>query len=234
MPNQTALIVDDEPHIRELVRLYLGRSGFHCVEAGDGAEALRMFAAQRPALVVLDLMLPGQSGWEVCQTIRAAHDTPVIMLTAKDDDADVIKGLEMGADDYVTKPFSPKELAARVWAILRRSQSTAVPVPARASFNGGRLVLDGPRQEATVAGQVVALTRTEWDLLALISRHPGRIWPRAELIGRLRGLDYLGDDRTIDAHIKKLRAKIEADPRRPEFILTAWGTGYRFGGIPDA
>lgn len=233
MNQKRILVVDDEPAILDVVRAYLEKEGFQVATATTGREALERTQQWRPHLIILDLMLPDLAGEEVCLRLRQETDVPILMLTAKSSKDEIVQGLALGADDYLTKPFSPKELAARVRAILRRVQGPTAPLVDRLSYNGGALVIDHRRQEVTVRGQPVSLTRTEWDLLTILSRHPGRVWSREELIVKLRGVDYPGEDRTIDAHIKKLRAKIEANPKNPEFILTVWGTGYKFGGTPD-
>ncbi|WP_319951775.1 response regulator transcription factor [Caldinitratiruptor microaerophilus] len=234
MQGKRILVVDDEPAILDVVRAYLEREGFAVETAPSGSQALITFARWKPDLVILDLMLPDIAGEEVCKELRRQSDVPILMLTARTGQDEIVEGLALGADDYVTKPFSPRELAARVRAILRRAQGGAAPLVDRMSFGGGALVIDTVRREVTVRGEPVALTRTEMDLLVTLARHPGRVWTREDLIARLRGLDYTGDERTIDAHIRKLRAKIEADPKSPEFILTVWGTGYKFGGTPGA
>lgn len=230
--DQRILVVDDEPALVDVVKAYMEREGFEVVTATTGGEALAMAAATRPDLIILDRMLPDLAGDQVCLRLRQESDVPIIMLTAKSEHDDVVEGLALGADDYLTKPFSPRVLAARVWAVLRRTQANR-PLVERLSFNGRALVIDFRRQEVLVHNQPAALTRTEFELLSVLVRHPGRVWSREELIYRLRGTDYIGDDRTIDAHIKKLRAKLEQDTRSPEFILTVWGTGYKFGGTAD-
>lgn len=234
MQGKRILVVDDEPAILDVVRAYLEREGFAVETAPTGSQALLRFARWKPDLVILDLMLPDIAGEEVCQELRRQSDVPILMLTARTGQDQIVEGLSLGADDYVTKPFSPRELAARVRAILRRAQGGGAPLADRMSFGDGALVIDTVRREVTVRGEPVALTRTEMDLLVTLARHPGRVWTREDLIARLRGLDYAGDERTIDAHIRKLRAKIEADPKSPKFILTVWGTGYKFGGTPGA
>lgn len=233
MQDKRILIVDDEPGIVSVVQAYLEREGFRTASAGTGQEALAVSRQFRPDLVVLDRMLPDLSGDQVCKLLRAQSDVPILMLTARTEEDEIIEGLALGADDYVTKPFSPRELLARVWALLRRAGAAMSALIDRSSFNGGRLVIDHRQQEARVDGRPVPLTRTEWDLLVLLSRQPGRVWSREELIYRLRGEDYLGDDRVIDAHIRKLRTKIEPAVGEPQFIVTVWGTGYKFGGKLD-
>lgn len=233
MAGRRILVVDDEPGIIEVVRAYLEREGFDVTGAATGREALHAFERVKPDLVILDRMLPDLSGDHVCRQLRLHSNVPLLMLTARTDEDEVVEGLALGADDYVTKPFSGKELAARVWALLRRAGEETIALVDRRSFSAGRLVIDQRRRAVAVRSQPVELTRTEWELLGVLARQPGRVWSREELIYRLRGMDYPGEDRTIDAHIKKLRAKLEQDPKNPEFILTVWGTGYKFGGKPD-
>lgn len=233
MSAKRILVVDDESAILDVVQAYLDKEGFQVFTSTSGREALEKAAQLHPDLIILDLMLPDLSGEELCLRLRQESDVPILILTAKTAQDEIVQGLALGADDYLTKPFSPRELAARVWAILRRTQGSTAPLVDRMSYHNGALTIDNRRQDVTIHGQTVTLTRSEWDLLAILARNPGRVWSREELIYRLRGVDYLGDDRTIDAHIKKLRSKLEADVRNPEFILTVWGTGYKFGGSPD-
>lgn len=229
---QTALIVDDEPHIRELVRLYLERNGFRCVEADDGAAALKLFSEARPALIILDLMLPVVDGWEVCRRVREESDTPIVMLTARDDDQDVVRGLEMGADDYVTKPFSPRELAARVNAVLRRVR---VPRPEQAPatlIELPMLRVEVAAREVYARGRRLSLTPREFDLLLFLLRHPRQVLTREQLLTAVWGWDFTGDARTVDVHVKKLRRKL-GDPAR-NYIRTVWGVGYKLEVQPLA
>lgn len=178
-------------------------------------------------------MLPDLPGEEVCRRIRRESDIPVLMLTAKNSLEDVVQGLDLGADDYVPKPFSPRELAARVRAILRRTRGQPLAPSERLSFNGGQLVVDPAQRTVLLRGKPVELTRTEWDLLGLLARHPRRVWTRADLLARLRGEDFEGDERLVDAYVRRLRAKLDDDPRQPRFIVTVWGVGYHFGGVSD-
>ncbi len=226
------LVVDDEPALVDVVRAYLEREGFAILTAASGSQALETVQSTQLDLIVLDRMLPDLTGDQVCLRIRQESDVPIIMLTARSGADDIVEGLALGADDYLPKPFSPRVLAARVWAVLRRAQSTQ-PLVDHLSFNRGTLAVDFRRQEVRLDGEPVTLTRTELDILGLLVRHPGQVWTRDDLICRLRGCDYTGDDRTIDTHIKKLRAKLERDARHLEFILTVWGSGYKFGGVPD-
>jgi DNA-binding response OmpR family regulator len=222
------LLVEDEPKLRDLVRAYLERAGFSVLSAGSGAEALTLAATASPDLVVLDLGLPDVPGETVAAELRAAGPVPVLMLTAKTSEEDRIRGLELGADDYVTKPFSPRELVLRVQAILRRG-GPAAGEPGVASYGGGMLVIDQPRRTATVRGVTVALTPTEWGILVALATTPGRVYSRYELINRVRGYEFEGYERTIDVHIKNLRRKLEEDPANPQIIQTVLGGGYRLG-----
>jgi len=228
------LVVDDEPMILEVVRAYLQREGYAVTTAENGESALALEARLRPDLVVLDLMLPDLSGEEVCRAIRLERDTPILMLTAKTSSADRVQGLSIGADDYLGKPFDPAELVARVRAILRRVHSSTEPQVDRLSFNGGKLVLDLARREAFLGDQPVSLTNTEFKLLRVLARYPGRVYSRAELVEKVQGFDFEGFERTVDAHVKNLRQKLGDDPRQPHYVVTVYGAGYKFGGQPDA
>ncbi len=220
------LVVDDEARIVKLVRSYLEQAGFAVVEAGDGQTALIQARREKPDLVVLDLGLPGIDGLEVARILRRERDTPIIMLTARVEDTDKIVGLELGADDYVTKPFNPRELVARVRAVLRRSSAApAAPEILRA----GGLVLDIGGHQATLDGRPLDLTPTEFDLLAVFLQNPGRAFTRLELLDRVQGEAYEGYERTIDAHVKNLRAKLGDNPRQPRYIQTVFGVGYKLG-----
>lgn len=223
MSGRTVLVVDDEPEIAGVVRRYLEQDGFRVVTASDGRAALAAFRQERPHLVVLDLMLPGVDGWEVARQIRAAGGTPIIMLTARADEVDRLLGLGLGADDYITKPFSPREVVARVRAVLRRtSGETSAEVLAV-----GDLSIDVGRMEVRRGGIPVSLTATEFRLLAAMARSPGRVFTRFQLIDLVHGHAFEGYERTIDAHIKNLRQKLEPDPHRPRYVLTVHGVGYR-------
>jgi DNA-binding response OmpR family regulator len=225
---QRVLVVDDEPKITEVVGSYLRRAGYEPLFASDGAEALTVFEKERPVLVILDLMLPDLSGEEVCRRLRARSRVPIIMLTAKVEDADAVKGLHLGADDYVTKPFSPRQLMARVEAVLRRSVGPGAPAARVLSFNDDDLLIDDAAGTVKKAGLPVGITPREFRLLRLFAGNPGRVFSREELISRALGDDFDGFDRTIDAHVKNLRQKIETDPRSPRYIHTVHGIGYRF------
>jgi two-component system, OmpR family, alkaline phosphatase synthesis response regulator PhoP len=220
------LVVDDEAKIVKLVRSYLEQAGYTVVEANDGQTALIQARREKPDLVVLDLGLPGIDGIEVTRILRRERDTPIIMLTARVEDTDRIVGLELGADDYVTKPFNPRELLARVRAVLRRTGgATAAPEMLRA----GDLVLDIGGHQATLDGRPLDLTPTEFDLLAVLMQNSGRVFTRLELLERVQGYAYEGYERTIDAHVKNLRAKLGDDPRHPRYVETVFGVGYRLG-----
>jgi len=208
MAGETILVVDDEANIVELARMYLEQDGFRVQSAGDGAQALEMIARQPPALMVLDLMLPEVDGWEVCRRVRAgsaAPDLPIIMLTARDDDVDKIVGLELGADDYVTKPFNPRELVARVKAILRRTRRAARP---QAPVHVGDITVDPARREVTIAGQPVRLRPKEFDLLLALAEHRGIVLSREQLLNLVWGFDFYGETRTVDVHIAHLRKRL--------------------------
>jgi DNA-binding response OmpR family regulator len=227
-PPRKVLVVDDEPTIVEVVSSYLVRAGFDPVSAATGARALALFEAVQPCLVILDLMLPDLSGEDLCRRLRARSRVPIIMLTAKIEDADAVKGLSIGADDYVTKPFSPRQLMARVEAVLRRARGSAAPLARQLRFGDGDLLLDTGTGEVRKAGVPVGVTPRELRLLQLLASNPGRIFSREELIAHALGDDFSGIDRTIDAHVKNLRQKIETDPREPRYLLTVHGMGYKF------
>jgi DNA-binding response OmpR family regulator len=227
MGGETILIVDDEPKIVKTVRAYLESAGFRVMVAEEGQMALTVFRHEKPALVILDLGLPGIDGLDVARTLRRDSNVPMIMLTARVDEADKLIGLELGADDYVTKPFSPRELVARVRAVLRRAGSEREPAPLPIVSSDVKIDLE--RRLVTVGGQTVELTPTEFDLLVVLARHPGRVFTRLELLDRVQGYAFEGYERTVDAHIKNLRQKIEPDPREPRYVQTVYGVGYRFG-----
>jgi DNA-binding response OmpR family regulator len=221
----TVLVVDDERIVRDVVVRYLRREGFETLEAGDGDTARRLIERNRPELVVLDLMLPGTDGLALCRWIRARGELPVIMLTARGEEADRIVGLELGADDYVTKPFSPRELAARVRTVLRRSGASAQPAP-RLVFDG--LVVDAATREVHLDDRVLRLTAKEFDLLFFLASHPKHVFSRDQLMERVWGYEAAYDTGTVTVHVRRLRAKIERDPSSPQHLETIWGVGYRF------
>ena len=224
MAGKRVLVVDDDVKTVELVRLYLDRDGYRVLTAYDGVEALRLARESHPDLIVLDLMLPGLDGLQVCRTLRNESDVPIIMLTARTTDEDKLTGLGLGADDYVTKPFSPKELAARVRAVLRRLPGER----GSAEIKRGELTLNFLKQEVSLAGRVLNLTPVEFKLLGVLIKEPGRVFSRAELIEKALGYDFEGFDRTIDVHILNLRRKLETDPSHPRYIKTVYGAGYKF------
>ncbi|MBX5451277.1 response regulator transcription factor [Thermogemmatispora sp.] len=244
------LIIEDENNIAQLIRLYLEQAGYEVIIAGDGAAGLELHAREKPDLVILDLMLPALDGMEVCRRIRAWADTPILMLTARQGEEDRIAGLELGADDYLVKPFSPREVVSRVRAILRRTALAGVHRAGSAGGNGSEgstgeqsrqggerereelrfpgLVINIPARRVEVNGQRVALTVKEFDLLVVLASSPERVFTREVLLNKVWGYDYLGDGRTVDVHIGTLRKKIEAVPGAPRNIKTVWGVGYKF------
>jgi DNA-binding response OmpR family regulator len=228
----TVLLVEDERKLRELVRSYLERAGLTVLSTDSGAEALTLAARAAPDLVVLDLGLPDVSGETVAAELRAGGQVPILILTARSEEQDRIRGLELGADDYVTKPFSPRELVLRVQAILRRGSSAGDQ--GITGYGGGTLVVDEPQRQVTVRGQAVDLTPTEWGMLVALATVPGRVYSRFELINRVRGHEFEGYERTVDSHVKNLRRKIEEDPGNPVIIQTVLGGGYRLALSRDS
>ncbi|TFE28935.1 response regulator transcription factor [Cohnella luojiensis] len=236
------LVADDERDITDVCRRYLEREGYEVLVANDGNEALVQWEQHRPALAILDLMMPGSSGWDVCAVIRHQEDIPIIMLTARGEESDRILGLTLGADDYLTKPFSPRELVLRVRNLLRRAnvqhssdgqrQTGLEPVPPQQEpekhFEGLSVVPSGRR--VTVRGREVELTVKEFDLLHLFVRHPGQVFSRNQLLSQVWDIDFDGDTTTVTVHIRRLREKIEAEPSSPQFLKTVWGIGYKFEG----
>ncbi|WP_329377463.1 response regulator transcription factor [Streptomyces sp. NBC_01351] len=231
-PSGRVLVVDDDPTVAEVVTGYLRRAGFAVEHAADGLAALASAGRSWPDLVVLDLMLPGLDGLEVCRRLRAVAPVPVVMLTARGDEDDRIAGLELGADDYVTKPFSPRELVLRVESVLRRGRAVPTTTPPQPALGGGGLALDPGTRRATKNGGELALTLREFDLLAHFLRHPGLALGREELMRDVWGWDF-GDLSTVTVHVRRLRAKIEDDPALPRLIQTVWGVGYRFDPAPE-
>ncbi len=223
--NGTILVVDDEPQITRLAQDYLVRDGFRVLVAGDGGTALALARREQPDLVVLDLNLPGMDGLEVCRTLRRASDVPIVMLTARAEETDRLIGLELGADDYIVKPFSPRELVARVRAVLRRARGE---VRQPQVMRAGPLEIDLEGHSVRRNGEAVPLTRSEFSLLAVLAQNPGAVFSREQLLERIHGVAYDGFDRSVDSHIKNLRRKIETDPLDPELVLTVYGIGYKF------
>jgi DNA-binding response OmpR family regulator len=220
----TILVVDDEPIVREVVVRYLERDGHRTLEAGDGDRARELLERELPNLVVLDVMLPGMDGLSLCRWIRARSELPVILLTARGEEADRIVGLELGADDYVTKPFSPRELAARVRTVLRRADS---PTLGEARLAVGELEIDAAAREVTRAGRPLKLTAKEFDLLWFLASHPRHVFSRSQLMDRVWGYEAALDTGTVTVHVRRLREKIEDDPAQPKLLETVWGVGYR-------
>jgi len=219
------LVVDDEPRIAEIARDYLERAGYSVTTSSNGVDALAIARSRRPDLIVLDLGLPHLDGLDVTRALRKQSNVPIIMLTARVEESDKLIGLELGADDYLTKPFSPRELVARVRAVFRRIDVA----PERSDFiHSGDVTLDRPRMRATVGERRVELTPTEFELLATLARQPGRVFTRAQLLDAIRGLETESFERAIDAHVKNLRRKLEPEPRSPRYVLTVYGVGYRF------
>ena len=231
MGTSTILVVDDERKIRDLVRSYLELEGYAVLVADTAERALEAASRSQPDLVVLDLGLPDLPGEEVARTLRTASNVPIIMLTAKSSEDDRVTGLRLGADDYLTKPFSPRELVARVDAVLRRTGGSREH---HLSFGDGDLVIDRESREVTLDGATVDMTRSEFDLLRTLASHAGRVFSRYELINRVQGYDYEGYERTIDQHVKNIRRKLHDDPKHPHYLVTAIGVGYKFGVKPDA
>jgi DNA-binding response OmpR family regulator len=225
--NKRVVVIDDELSVQEVVRGYLERDGYLVYVAGNGRDGLALAERTEPGLIVLDLMLPDVPGEEICREIRRRSDVPILMLTAKASEEDRVGGLARGADDYLTKPFSPRELVARVRAILRRAQGTEAPLVEALSFDRGRLQIDTVQHEVRLDGALVELTPNEYKLLVTLARYPGRVYSRFELVNHVQGYDYEGYERTIDAHVKNLRKKIELDPKRPRYVETVFGVGYR-------
>jgi two-component system OmpR family response regulator len=231
LPDGKILVVDDEKRIVEIVKAYLERDAYKVAVAYEGQTALELARRDRPDLIILDLMLPGISGWDVCRALRKESDVPIIMLTARDDTTDKIVGLELGADDYVTKPFDPKELVSRVRAVLRRYENRPDSSP---TIRIGDLLIDTGRRAVRRGGATIELTSTEFDLLKALAESPGRVYSRMQLLDKIQGEAYEGYERTVDSHIKNLRKKIEPDPDHPRYIVTMHGVGYKLEERPDA
>jgi len=218
------LVVEDDINIAELVQIYLEDSGYEVYLASDGNEAIKLFKEKSPSLVILDIMLPGKDGFEVCKEIRKSSSSPIIVLSAKDSETDKVLGLELGADDYLTKPFSPRELLARVKAVLRRSYASEEPK----AFSFKDLQIDLEKCEVKLSGKTLLLTKAEFKILKLLASHPGRVYSRERLLEEISGEEAFGDCRAVDVHIKHLREKLGDDPYKPKFIETVRGFGYRF------
>ncbi|PYE50104.1 response regulator transcription factor [Paenibacillus barcinonensis] len=230
--NECILVADDDSNITDVCRRYLEREGYAVVTAKDGAEAIELWRSHTPGLIVLDLMMPHKNGWEVCNEIRQTEDVPIVMLTARGEEQDRLMGLTMGADDYLTKPFSPRELVLRVKAILRRMrtvQATPAAAPAHTiSYEG--LTIDFVKREVEISGQVIDLTVTEFDMLYLLASHPGQVFSRNQMLSQIWDFSYEGDTTTVTVHIRRLREKIEQNASDPKYIKTVWGIGYKFAG----
>ncbi|MGN7470749.1 response regulator transcription factor [Brevibacillus sp. SAFN-007a] len=228
MAQMKVLVADDDPNVREIIRLYFEKQQMELVVARDGREALTLVEAEQPDVLILDVMMPHMDGFEACREIRKKWDTPIIMLTAKDEEFDRVLGLELGADDYVTKPFSPRELVARIRAIMRRLQpKPKAEEDAPRIFSFDQLTIDLDKREVIVAGEKVSFRPKEFDLLVQLVKSPGSVWSREQLLEQVWGFDYFGDVRTIDVHIKKIRQRLDKLPY--ECIHTVWGIGYKFG-----
>ena len=227
---RSVLIVDDEKKISDVLRSYFEKAGYSVETAESGTQAIELFERHAPSLIVLDLMMPGMSGEEVCKTLRKKSRVPIIMLTAKSEEESILEGLGIGADDYVTKPFSPKQVLARAEAVLRRVSKEAVPIADEISYNNGELVLDNLRHEVRKNGVNVQLTPNEYRILMTMAKYPSKAFTRDELINFALGSEFEGFDRVIDTHIKNIRHKIETDPKAPQYVRTIHGVGYKFGG----
>lgn len=232
MSKGEVLIVDDEPGIIRLISMYLEREGYATASARTGAEALDYVGRNSPSLVILDIMLPDIDGWEVCREIRRSSDVPIIMLTAREGDEDKIVGLEIGADDYVTKPFVPRELVARVKAILRRVRAAPPADASDGVLDYGELTIDPAKREVRLSGELITLRAKEYDLLVELARRPGVVFTREKLLQDVWGYDFYGDSGTIDVHIRRLRSKLNDDSANPRFIETVWGVGYKLKEQP--
>jgi DNA-binding response OmpR family regulator len=232
---QKILLVDDETMISEVLEAYLVKDGYQVFKSENGLDALRKAGTVQPDLIVLDLMLPDISGEEICRLLRKESDVPILMLTAKSGEDEKINGIVIGADDYVTKPFSPREVVVRIQAILRRTQKSR-PAGDQLSFNQQELIIDDIKKEILLHNENISVTPIEYRLLSNMAKYPGRVYSRMDLLEKIQedGFSYEGYERSIDTHIKNLRKKIEIDARDPKYILTVFGMGYKFGGVPDA
>ena len=227
---ETILVVDDEPSILEVMSLYLSRDGFNVLTAGDGEMALDIARSRDPDLILLDVMLPYRSGLEITETLRGERSVPIILLTARTDEVDRINGLELGADDYVVKPFSPREVVARVRAVLRRSGTLEKNAERSTRFDVGDVTIDPGERQVQIAGRRIDLTATEFELLHFMANRPRQVFSRAQLLDNVWGEDFVADESTVTVHIRRLREKVEEDPSHPHYIQTVWGVGYRFDG----
>ncbi len=227
---KTVLVVDDEPRIVQLARDYLEHAGFEVLTSADGASALQIARSRQPDLVVLDLGLPTMDGLDVTKALRAESSVPIVVLTARDDELDKVLGLELGADDYMTKPFSPRELVARVRSVLRRTERAAGPT---SRVVAGDVVVDRDRHEVTVAGRPIDLTATEFAIVAALAAQPGRVFTRSQLLDTVHGVAFESYERALDAHVKNIRRKLEPEPRAPRYLLTVHGVGYRLADPAD-
>ena len=230
---QPILLIEDDSKIARIEKVYLEGAGYKVVHADTGKAAIDAAMKQMPALAILDLNLPDISGEEVCQELRQIGDFPIIMVTAKSSEEERVAGFALGADDYIVKPFSPRELVARIKAVLRRQQKGEINAGEPLSFNKGGLVIDGQSYDVRIDGRQVNITPTEFKLLYVLASNPGRVFPREELVDKALGYQFEGYERSIDAHIKNIRHKLEKDPRNPDYILTIYGVGYRFSGKRD-
>lgn len=232
---QKILLVDDEQMITEVLEAYLRKDGYEVHTSGNGLDALRKVDIVKPDLIVLDLMLPDISGEEICRLLRKESDVPILMLTAKSGEDERINGIVLGADDYVTKPFSPREVVVRIQAILRRARREENPSTEKLSFNNHELAIDLTKKEISWQGENISVTPIEYKLLINMAKNPGRVYSRMDLLDKIQedGFSYEGYERSIDTHIKNIRKKIESDPREPKYILTVFGMGYKFGGAVD-
>jgi len=231
MAQYTVLIVDDDVKLVKLLQTYFKKEGYLTYSANDGLDALQVVRERKPDIIVLDLMLPGLDGLTVCRRIRKDNDIPIIMLTARDEESDRLVGLEIGADDYVTKPFSPKEVVARVKAILRRANKEVVRSE---QIKAGTLIIDLERHQITNGGQIVDVTPTEFKIMELLAANVSKVYSRLQIVEQIQGYSFEGYERTIDAHIKNLRRKIESNSKAPQYIQTVYGIGYKFVGEADA
>lgn len=224
MLQRSVLIVDDDIKLVELLQVYFQKDGFIVYTAYDGLSALKIARDKQPDILVLDVMLPGMDGWDICRTLRRDSEVPILMLTARDEESDRLVGLELGADDYVTKPFSPKEVVARAKAILRRTKRATVKSE---SIRMGDVVIDLEQYQVTKGGQAIELTPTEFKILELLAANPGRVFSRLQIVEQIQGYSFEGYERTVDAHVKNLRRKIEDNPKEPVYVQTVYGVGYR-------